>query len=397
MKRRKTVDSRYVPKDRGKDKLSAIVVFDVEPLKALHLEKDVGLIPSSLAAQANQDALLIGVQDEKQLDHEPLAVQDRVRLWLVRQHFGRHARVDSIPYMLNAMTVACAVVEAAMRAKVLLVFHARPVFVLYALLFRCMHPQGTIWLKLDLDDVTLAHFLARRIRFGLYLRCATIVSVETRPIQKRLNDAFGRIRRVEYVPDGYDSIRYPIDQAALMLPRRNVVLTVGRLGSYQKNNECLLEAIRRLPPNTAEFRFVGECTEEFGHRVSEAKAVLPQGIFRYERIDDRRELFHHYAEARVFVLTSRFESFGIVLVEAMAHGCYLISTELSSARDIIGDDPDVGLIVPQNDPVALAEAMKASLGRSIDYGAIARKAERYYYSNIVRKLSWVPCAGGGRR
>jgi hypothetical protein len=83
----------------------------------------------------------------------------------------------------------------AKRSRLLLVFHARPAFVLYALLYRCLNPGGTVWLKLDLDDGTLEHFLKKRIRFATYVRVADIVSVETRPIQKRLNAAFGHIRQ----------------------------------------------------------------------------------------------------------------------------------------------------------------------------------------------------------
>jgi glycosyltransferase involved in cell wall biosynthesis len=187
---------------------------------------------------------------------------------------------------------------------------------------------------------------------------------------------------------------YPIDQESLSAPRQNVVLTVGRLGSYQKNSECLLEAIGRLAPGSGEFRFIGEHTDEFAAKVAHAQAALPQDILLYDRINERHELFAHYAQARVFVLTSRFESFGIVLVEAMAHGCYVVSTELSSARDIIGDDEDVGLIVPQNDPEAVARAISTALGRAIDHGSIAQKAKRYYYKNIIRNLAWIPGAGG---
>lgn len=386
-----------VPKNRAGHRLSAIVVFDVEPLKALHLEKDVGLIPSSLAVRASRDALLIGVQGNQQSEPAIPAWKGRLKIRLVRQLSGRQAEPNSIPYLLNALTVAHAVYASARRSRLLLVFHARPVFVLYALLYRLVNPHGAVWLKLDLDDVTLAHFLTRRRRFRLYLRCANIVTVESKPIQMRLNAAFGRIRHVEYVPDGYDSIGYPIDQGIFSRPRSNVVLTVGRLGSYQKNNECLLEAIRSLPPKIAEFRLIGESTEAFNSRIAHAQAVFPQEISRYERIDNRKELFQHYAEARVFVLTSRFESFGIVLVEAMAHGCYLISTELSSARDIIGNDVEVGLIVPQNDPKALAQAIKDALGRSINHRAIARKAERYYYATIMQNLSWLPATERGGR
>ena len=61
--------------------------------------------------------------------------------------------------------------------------------------------------------------------------------------------------------------------------------------------------------------------------------------------------------ADVFALTSRSEGFGMVLVEAMAHGCAVVSVDCDAGpRDIIRDGED-GLLVAQDDGAALAEGM----------------------------------------
>lgn len=67
-----------------------------------------------------------------------------------------------------------------------------------------------------------------------------------------------------------------------------------------------------------------------------------------------------YHSADVFVLPSITETFGIVLVEAMAAGLPVVTTDAPGCRDIIRGGED-GLMVPPNDPDAMAEAMADAL------------------------------------
>lgn len=374
----------------AKPERGAIVIFDAEPLKALHLSKDVGLLPSSIAEKTGRDSLLIAIKGSDRTRPPLVAGMAKVDLRLVPQRFGKKKGLASYVYALNAFSVGMALAAEARSSRLLLIFHAHPALLLYALVYKCLNPTGRIWLKLDMDDGGLGDFLRKRGRFRFYLHCADIVSVETRSVQKRLNDVFGHIRRIEWVPDGYDAVGYPIDAGRLSAARRGVFLSVGRLGSRQKNNECFLEAIQALKSEGLEFRFVGESTDDFARKAVAAQAASGQPIRLLGRIEEREALFRQYEEAQAFVLTSRYESFGIVLVEAMARGCYLISTELASARDIINGDESVGLVVPQNDPAALAEALRRVSSMRIDHLSIAHKAERYYYKNIIQGLPWIP-------
>lgn len=68
----------------------------------------------------------------------------------------------------------------------------------------------------------------------------------------------------------------------------------------------------------------------------------------------------YYAEADLFVLPSRRESFGLVLAEAMACGLPVVATTAGAIPEVV-EDRGTGVLVPPDDPDALAEAITSLL------------------------------------
>jgi rhamnosyl/mannosyltransferase len=73
-----------------------------------------------------------------------------------------------------------------------------------------------------------------------------------------------------------------------------------------------------------------------------------------------------YRSADAFVLpsTSRAESFGTVLVEAMASGLPCVTTEIGTGTSYVVQDSATGLVVPPRSPEALASALGQLLGNA---------------------------------
>jgi glycosyltransferase involved in cell wall biosynthesis len=91
----------------------------------------------------------------------------------------------------------------------------------------------------------------------------------------------------------------------------------------------------------------------------------------------------------VFVLSSRSESFGIVLLEAMARGVPIIATRTKGPPQVIGED--AAWFVEPDDPGALADAMQSAANNSLERHKKASAAlqlyrERYFESAVVPRL-----------
>jgi glycosyltransferase involved in cell wall biosynthesis len=90
------------------------------------------------------------------------------------------------------------------------------------------------------------------------------------------------------------------------------------------------------------------------------------------------QLDRAYAEADLMVLASRAETYGMVVTEALAHGLPAVVTDVGGVSEALGHGADgtrPGLLVPAEDPGALADALRSWLDGS-DLRARLRQAAR---------------------
>lgn len=133
------------------------------------------------------------------------------------------------------------------------------------------------------------------------------------------------------------------------------VLFVGAV-EPRKGLPTLLEALRRCPPGTAP-RLVMAGPAGWGPELDTAGAGLD--VVRTGFLTDRR-LRQLLAAAAAVALPSRYEGFGLPVLEALASGTPVLASDLPVLREVGGE---YARYLPVGDPDAWAEALAAAPGR----------------------------------
>jgi glycosyltransferase involved in cell wall biosynthesis len=168
------------------------------------------------------------------------------------------------------------------------------------------------------------------------------------------------------------------------------LLFVGRL-SKQKNLDMLLSAFKLLQKEcelTLHIVGDGERRKMIQQRI--AKENL-RNVILHGRVSDE-ELRNLYQKSDIFVLPSLYESFPLVLLEAMASGLPIVASDIPGIRSVVGG---CGILVkptPENFASAIAkliknESLREELIRkgkekvkSYDWDVIAKRTLKVYYS-----------------
>lgn len=167
------------------------------------------------------------------------------------------------------------------------------------------------------------------------------------------------------------SARACIRQALLVGDRCQLILAVGRLHD-SKDYPNLFHALALLPVNDFNYQLViaGD-----GPLMGHLGALVVQlGIAERVRfLGMRNDVADLMSAADIFVLSSAWEGFPIVLMEAMANQRVLVATDCGGIREAIGD---AGYLVKPKDSKALAQALQTALKLSAVEGAALGRAAR---------------------
>lgn len=133
-------------------------------------------------------------------------------------------------------------------------------------------------------------------------------------------------------------------------------LAVGRFSPLHKGFDLLIEAFHLFSQHNADWHLdiVGEGSEEGSYRALINKYHLDNRITIHPFTN---HIQTYYTQAQIYVLSSRWEGFGLVLVEAMAHGLPIVSSDLPTSKEIMGD---FGIYFKNGDIKDLAQKLEDS-------------------------------------
>lgn len=167
------------------------------------------------------------------------------------------------------------------------------------------------------------------------------------------------------------------------------IVAAGRLAD-QKGFDLLIEAMSIAGPRLGaawELRILGE-----GPRQGKLEDLARRRglVGRIRMSGHSPNPFQEVAAADLFVHPARWEGFGMVLVEAMCLGIPIVATECPGGpREILGEG-SAGLLVPPEDPAALAEAIERAaadpaLRKRLSEEGLSR-AENYAPARVADRL-----------
>jgi glycosyltransferase involved in cell wall biosynthesis len=171
--------------------------------------------------------------------------------------------------------------------------------------------------------------------------------------------------RVRIIPSPIDGERFRAGDSLPPPPgfpeQRPVLLCVGRL-AREKGFEYAIEAMRRVRQSypKACLVIVGRGPEENKLKAL-AETLLGPGVCHFPGFVAAEQLPAYYGQANVFLLPSIHdttgwqEGLGLVIAEAALAGCPAVVTRVGGTEDVV-QEGETGLLVPQQDPEALAEA-----------------------------------------
>lgn len=131
-------------------------------------------------------------------------------------------------------------------------------------------------------------------------------------------------------------------------------LAVGRFSQKHKGFDLLIKAFNLFAQHNSEWvlDIVGEGPEESLYKKLIKEYHLEKRIAIHPFTNNIQT---YYSSAQVYVLSSRWEGFGLVLVEAMAHGLPIVSSDLPTSKEIMGD---FGLYFKNGDVNDLAQKLE---------------------------------------
>lgn len=198
------------------------------------------------------------------------------------------------------------------------------------------------WLRLR-----LAHWLARRTD--------AIVGVSEGVRQHLIGLGFAANQCVA-IPNGIVLERFVTVGTRPWSEREAAVAMAARYSS-QKDHPTLIRAFALLAPQWPQARLdlYGGGKKRWQHlarKLIDTLSLAGKAQMHGHVADMPEALSRH----QVFVLSTHYEGIGLAVIEAMACGCACIATDVVGVQELI-EHGVTGLLVPENDPQALANAM----------------------------------------
>lgn len=238
--------------------------------------------------------------------------------------------------------------EHAEEIDVMYVYGTWPAYIPIVDAYKQIRPDGKIFSDSDMNIAWADRLVHTQPDFKRFLSNIDVLGAGCRATQKYLNAKW-------HVP--VNLIRNPFYNFAkvsfdnLFENKQNIILTVGRIGTNQKQNNIMMEAFAKVADELPDWkmRLVGGVQENFKPYIEkffEQYPNLKERVIFVGEISDRAKLMEEYKRAKIFALSSNMEG-GTpnVTAEALYGGDFIITSNFDSWGDMT-DNGKCGKVFP---------------------------------------------------
>ncbi|MDR2593217.1 MAG: glycosyltransferase [Fibromonadaceae bacterium] len=291
------------------------------------------------------------------------------------------------------------IIKNARKIDVLQFYHEQTKVI--AFLYKMLNPKGIVYVKTDRnllalqksmpEKVKLKHILFKPIYNFFRPNLYTIETTACYELQKKLIPKMAN--RLQILPNGIDF--HQLKELGFEHPKKtdkeNIIITVGRIGAFPKNNEMMLEALNGLDLKDWRFVLIGPIYDETNIKFDieqfylnnpslKDKVIFTGGIY------DKKELYSWYKKASVFCLTSEWESWCLSLSDAIYFGCEIISTNVGCFDDITNNDFGYKIEKANDLRILLEKIVNGQINTLQNFEKIIERSKEFDWHSICGRL-----------
>lgn len=226
------------------------------------------------------------------------------------------------------------------KPDLLIMFHPTLKTLFYSIIFKFLNFKWKVYIKSDTDLKNLKYYKDSKLTYIYILfvkifSIFAIISFENKKDFELLKNKYKL--NIIHIPNWIDCIKNNFENN---YKKENIIITVWRLGTYQKNTQELLEILKVLLNNDNSLKavLIWEIQDETNFKdflnkfLLENQNIKDRIIFTWNITQDK--VFEYYKKSKFFILTSRYEWFSCSLPEAAFFGNIIISRNVWWVWDI---------------------------------------------------------------
>lgn len=304
-------------------------------LENIHLIKDVGMIPYTMHTKFGYDVIL-PVWSNREYPY-------------LKKYFS-FAKISIIEYSDNEkirrINTCKWLIANAKKIDVLHLYFFNIWTCYYIKLYKALNHKGLVYVHLDNSGEQHVKYLNKEETLKSKLLKNFILTKKTEKdilwgLQNYKNSIILNgnppFNNTIFVPNGF---YWEKDLPAKPFKERdNTIITVARNGTHEKRTDILMNGFAQIANEFPKWKLVlaGTVEDSFKPFIEDYFNKYPDLKKRVQFIGpiyDRNELQKFYNNSKIFCLPSLWESFGLVTIEALSMGCFMIGSNIEANKDI---------------------------------------------------------------